>query len=87
MAYKLFTFLLQIWDAVPKPHAHKETPLSEFFDVKIMTYLSSTHVYTEVVHYKVHLFSASRYKLWHCRVMKKKKSYSNSRLVYMKCKL
>jgi protein SEY1 len=37
VAYKLFTFLLQIWDAVPKPHAHKETPLSEFFDVKIMT--------------------------------------------------
>jgi hypothetical protein len=27
----------KIWDAVPKPHAHKETPLSEFFNVKSMT--------------------------------------------------
>ncbi|CAD6250966.1 unnamed protein product [Miscanthus lutarioriparius] len=26
----------KIWDAVPKPHAHKETPLSEFFNVEVM---------------------------------------------------
>ncbi|ONM40595.1 Protein ROOT HAIR DEFECTIVE 3 [Zea mays] len=26
----------EIWDAVPKPHAHKETPLSEFFDVQVV---------------------------------------------------
>ncbi|ONM40608.1 Protein ROOT HAIR DEFECTIVE 3 [Zea mays] len=26
----------KIWDAVPKPHAHKETPLSEFFDVQVV---------------------------------------------------
>ncbi|CAA2992132.1 protein ROOT HAIR DEFECTIVE 3-like isoform X2 [Olea europaea var. sylvestris] len=30
----------KIWDAVPKPSAHKETPLSEFFNVKV-TALSS----------------------------------------------
>jgi len=27
---------MQIWDAVPKPHAHKETPLSEFFNVEVV---------------------------------------------------
>jgi hypothetical protein len=26
----------KIWDAVPKPHAHKETPLSEFFNVQVV---------------------------------------------------
>nr|CAB3446626.1 unnamed protein product [Digitaria exilis] len=26
----------KIWDAVPKPHAHKETPLSEFFNVEVV---------------------------------------------------
>ncbi|WVZ75335.1 hypothetical protein U9M48_023401 [Paspalum notatum var. saurae] len=26
----------KIWDAVPKPHAHKETPLSEFFIVEVV---------------------------------------------------
>lgn len=26
--------LLQIWDSVPKPESHKETPLSEFFNVR-----------------------------------------------------
>lgn len=26
--------LLKIWDSVPKPQAHKETPLSEFFNVR-----------------------------------------------------
>jgi hypothetical protein len=34
----LFFVLLQIWDAVPKLHAHIETPLSEFFNVKFLTY-------------------------------------------------
>jgi len=27
----------KIWDAVPKPHAHKETPLSEFFNINFLT--------------------------------------------------
>ncbi|KAL4367575.1 hypothetical protein GQ457_05G035290 [Hibiscus cannabinus] len=27
---------LQIWDSVPKPEAHKETPLSEFFNVEVV---------------------------------------------------
>uniref|UniRef100_A0A7N2R4B8 GB1/RHD3-type G domain-containing protein n=1 Tax=Quercus lobata TaxID=97700 RepID=A0A7N2R4B8_QUELO len=26
----------KIWDSVPKPHAHKETPLSEFFNVEVV---------------------------------------------------
>ncbi|TVU34204.1 hypothetical protein EJB05_16035 [Eragrostis curvula] len=26
----------KIWDGVPKPHAHKETPLSEFFNVQVV---------------------------------------------------
>uniref|UniRef100_A0A0D3EQE7 GB1/RHD3-type G domain-containing protein n=2 Tax=Oryza TaxID=4527 RepID=A0A0D3EQE7_9ORYZ len=26
----------KIWDGVPKPHAHKETPLSEFFNVEVV---------------------------------------------------
>lgn len=26
----------KIWDSVPKPEAHKETPLSEFFDVEVV---------------------------------------------------
>ncbi|KAL2534061.1 Protein ROOT HAIR DEFECTIVE 31 [Abeliophyllum distichum] len=26
----------KIWDAVPKPHAYKETPLSEFFNVEVV---------------------------------------------------
>ncbi|CAN6230838.1 unnamed protein product [Urochloa humidicola] len=26
----------KIWDSVPKPHAHKETPLSEFFNVQVV---------------------------------------------------
>ncbi|XP_022724893.1 protein ROOT HAIR DEFECTIVE 3-like isoform X3 [Durio zibethinus] len=26
----------KIWDAVPKPQAHKETPLSDFFNVKVV---------------------------------------------------
>lgn len=26
----------KIWDTVPKPHAHKETPLSEFFNVQVV---------------------------------------------------
>ncbi|KAJ1279210.1 hypothetical protein BS78_04G138000 [Paspalum vaginatum] len=26
----------KIWNAVPKPHAHKETPLSEFFNVEVV---------------------------------------------------
>ncbi|KAG7014019.1 Protein ROOT HAIR DEFECTIVE 3-like 1, partial [Cucurbita argyrosperma subsp. argyrosperma] len=30
----------KIWDSVPKPHAHKDTPLSEFFNVEV-TALSS----------------------------------------------
>ena len=47
--------LLQIWDAVPKPHAHKETPLSEFFNVKSMTsiLLQNMH-YAGVIEYHVH---------------------------------
>lgn len=32
--------LLQIWDNVPKPQAHKETPLSEFFNVGTLICLS-----------------------------------------------
>ncbi|KAK7859232.1 protein root hair defective 3 like protein 1 [Quercus suber] len=30
------TSLYEIWDSVPKPHAHKETPLSEFFNVEVV---------------------------------------------------
>lgn len=26
----------KIWDGVPKPHAHKETPLSDFFNVQVV---------------------------------------------------
>ncbi|KAG2728813.1 hypothetical protein I3760_01G221700 [Carya illinoinensis] len=26
----------KIWDSVPKPHVHKETPLSEFFNVEVV---------------------------------------------------
>ncbi|XP_044348906.1 protein ROOT HAIR DEFECTIVE 3 isoform X1 [Triticum aestivum] len=26
----------KIWDGVPKPHAHKDTPLSEFFNVQVV---------------------------------------------------
>ncbi|KAE8656247.1 Acid phosphatase [Hibiscus syriacus] len=26
----------KIWDSVPKPHAHKETPLSDFFNVEVV---------------------------------------------------
>ncbi|KAL8539684.1 hypothetical protein ACS0TY_001336 [Phlomoides rotata] len=26
----------KIWDAVPKPEAHKETPLNEFFNVEVV---------------------------------------------------
>ncbi|CAM0881450.1 unnamed protein product [Alopecurus aequalis] len=26
----------KIWDSVPKPHAHKETPLSDFFNVQVV---------------------------------------------------
>ncbi|GMP42319.1 hypothetical protein CsSME_00012106 [Camellia sinensis var. sinensis] len=27
---------MQIWYSVPKPEAHKETPLSEFFNVEVV---------------------------------------------------
>jgi len=27
---------MQIWDSVPKPQAHKETPLSDFFNVSLL---------------------------------------------------
>ncbi|KAB2620651.1 hypothetical protein D8674_040609 [Pyrus ussuriensis x Pyrus communis] len=29
-------FVMKIWDGVPKPHAHKSTPLSEFFTVEVV---------------------------------------------------
>lgn len=28
--------LSQIWDSVPKPEAHKQTPLSDFFNVEVV---------------------------------------------------
>lgn len=31
ISYRLY--ILQIWDAVPKPQAHKNTPFDEFFNV------------------------------------------------------
>lgn len=33
LQYFSWIYILQIWDTVPKPHAHKNTPLSEFFNV------------------------------------------------------
>ena len=32
--------LLQIWESAPKPEAHKETPLSEFFNVRCHAYMT-----------------------------------------------
>ena len=37
------TSIPQIWDAVPKPQAHKYTPLSEFFNVRSLS-ISPVHV-------------------------------------------
>jgi hypothetical protein len=43
-----FVFL-QIRDAVPKPHAQKETPLNENFNVKFMTFNYSIFLLLDVL--------------------------------------
>lgn len=35
----MITPLLQIWDTVSKPQAHKDTPLNEFFRVSCLLYI------------------------------------------------
>jgi hypothetical protein len=42
--------------------------------------------YAKLTKYQVHMFPTFRYKLWHYPAMKKKRSYSKHRLVYMKSK-
>lgn len=38
----LFFYCMQIWDSVPKPQAHKETPLSEFFNVRCYNFMQDS---------------------------------------------
>lgn len=51
--------ILQIWDAVSKPQAHKNTPLSEFFNVRRSIHLPFSHtsltvyLYTPVFDYSL----------------------------------
>ncbi|PPD75890.1 hypothetical protein GOBAR_DD27177 [Gossypium barbadense] len=43
----------KIWDSVPKPEAHKETPLSEFFHVEVValsSYEEKEELFKEQVH-------------------------------------
>lgn len=64
----------QIWDAIPKPQAHKDIVLSEFFNVSGLIYQSkSRHFYSECYY----LILRWRLLLW--PAMKIKKSYLRNR--------
>uniref|UniRef100_M8C5I1 Protein ROOT HAIR DEFECTIVE 3 homolog n=1 Tax=Aegilops tauschii TaxID=37682 RepID=M8C5I1_AEGTA len=39
----------KIWDGVPKPHAHKDTPLSEFFNIYSLSRVYVFHIQVQVV--------------------------------------
>lgn len=50
-----FSFLFQIWDSVPKPQAHKDTPLSDFFNVRChcLIEIRSTLLLCSALNYKI----------------------------------
>ena len=82
---------LQIWDAVPKPQTLKNTPLSEFFNVRVFYFIFSRfsfcHWFIFYRHFsfcliKVYwhfLLLTWRWRLLLCLAMKKKKSNLKSR--------